>query len=104
MNNFVFTILKNGKFVGSLSTSFEKYDISSQIFRIYNSENHSYQDIKITAELLKPKRIEIPKHIPNEFIQILNTSLYPDDIKCIAHKVNEIINYLQHINKGDDNK
>ena len=101
MNNFVFTILKNGKFVGSLSTSFEKYDISSQIFRIYNSENHSYQDIKITAELLKPKRIEIPKHIPNEFIQILNTSLYPDDIKCIAHKVNEIINYLQHTNKGE---
>ena len=45
--------------------------------------------------------IEIPKHIPNEFIQILNTSLYPDDIKCIAHKVNEIIDYLQHINKGE---
>ena len=58
MNNFVFTILKNGQFVGSLSTSFEKYDISSQIFRIYNSENHSYQDIKIIAELLKPKKIE----------------------------------------------
>lgn len=58
MNNFVFTILKNGKFVGSLLTSFEKYDIHSQIFRIYNFENHSYQDIKLTAELLKPKKIE----------------------------------------------
>ena len=54
------------------------------------------------VELIEePKRIEIPKHIPNEVIQILNTSLYPDDIKCIAHKVNEIINYLQYINKGE---
>ena len=58
MNNFKFNILKNGEFVGSLSTSFEKYDINSQIFRIYNTENDGYQDIKITAELLKPKKIE----------------------------------------------
>ena len=58
MNNFVFTILKNGRFVGDFSTSFEKDDINSEIFRIYNSENDSYQDIKITAELLKPKKIK----------------------------------------------
>lgn len=104
MNNFVFTILKNGKFVGSLSTSFEKYDISSQIFRIYNSENHSYQDIKITAELLKPKKIEIPKHIPNEVIQDLDRAICTANVKCIAHKVNELINYLQHINRGDSDE
>lgn len=58
MNNLIFNILNNGKFVGTFSTSFEKYDINSYIFRIYNSENDSYQDIKITAELLKPKKIE----------------------------------------------
>ena len=101
MNNFVFTVSNNGKFVGSLSTSFEKDDINSEIFRIYNSENDSYQDIKITAELLKPKKIEIPKHIPNEVIQDLDRAICPANVKCIAHKVNELINYLQHINKGD---
>ena len=104
MNNFVFTILKNGRFVGDFSTSFEKYDIHSQIFRIYNSENDSYQDIKITAELLKPKKIEIPKHIPNEVIQDLDRAICPANVKCIAHKVNEIINYLQHIKKGENNE
>ena len=50
------------------------------------------------------KKIEIPKHIPNEFIQSLNDGLCPNDIKCIAHKVNEIINYLQHIKKGENNE
>ena len=104
MNNFVFTILKNGRFVGDFSTSFEKDDINSEIFRIYNSENDSYQDIKITAELLKPKKIEIPKHIPNEVIQDLNRAICPANVKCIAHKVNELINYLQHINRGDSNE
>ena len=88
MNNFVFTILKNGKFVGSLSTSFEKYDINSQIFRIYNSENHSYQDIKITAELLKPKKIE--KFTTNRTCSELDFEL--------IDKINEIIDY---INKGE---
>lgn len=39
----------------------------------------------------------IPKHLSNQFIQQLDKQ----DIKCIAHKVNEIINYLQHISKGE---
>lgn len=47
------------------------------------------------------KEIEIPKHIPNEVIQDLNRAMCPANVKCIAHKVNELINYLQHTNKGD---
>lgn len=39
----------------------------------------------------------LPKHITNEFIQCLDNQ----DIKHIAHKVNEIINYLQHKSKED---
>ena len=58
MKDLKVSIYNDNRFVGGFSTSFEKDDISSQIFRIYNSENHSYQDIKITAELLKPKKIE----------------------------------------------
>ena len=50
------------------------------------------------------KEIEIPKHIPNEVIQDLDRAICPANVKCIAHKVNELINYLQHINKGDSNE
>ena len=50
------------------------------------------------------KEIEIPKHIPNEVIQDLDRAICPANVKCIAHKVNELINYLQYINKGDSNK
>ena len=50
------------------------------------------------------KEIEIPKHIPNEVIQDLDRVICPDNVKCIAHKVNELINYLQHINKGENNE
>jgi hypothetical protein len=39
----------------------------------------------------------IPDHISNEFIQSLDKEM----IKHIAHKVNEIINYLQYISKED---
>ena len=49
----------------------------------------------------EPKKIEIPKHIPNEVIQDLDRAICPANVKCIAHKVNELINYLQHINKGE---
>ena len=52
----------------------------------------------------EPKKIEIPKHIPNEVIQDLDRAICPANVKCIAHKVNELINYLQHTNKGDSNK
>ena len=47
------------------------------------------------------KEIEIPKHIPNEVIQDLDRAICPANVKCIAHKVNELINYLQHTNKGE---
>lgn len=43
---------------------------------------------------------EIPNHISKEFIQSLNTKVSSEDLKHIAHKVNGIINYLQHISKG----
>ena len=99
MNNFVFTILKNGRFVGSFSTSFEKDDINSEIFRIYNSENDSYQDIKITAELLKPKKIEIPKHIPNEVIQDLDRAIEYLEAKRIREKAIVDIDVLEGILK-----
>lgn len=48
------------------------------------------------------KKVEIPKHIPNEVIQDLNRTIYPGDVKCIAHKVNEIINYLQYKEKKEE--
>lgn len=44
----------------------------------------------------------IPKHITNEFIQGLDKYMTKQDIKHIAHKINEIINYLQHKAKGSD--
>ena len=49
----------------------------------------------------EPKKIEIPKHIPNEVIQDLDRAICPANVKCIAHKVNELINYLQYTNKGE---
>lgn len=48
------------------------------------------------------KKVEIPKHIPNAVIQDLNRTVYPGDVKCIAHKVNEIINYLQYKEKKEE--
>ena len=96
MNNFVFTILKNGRFVGDFSTSFEKDDINSEIFRIYNSENDSYQDIKITAELLKPKKIEKNKTSVNKnYIGwTSNEKVIVENIKKLEDKINEIIDEI----------
>ena len=54
--------------------------------------------------IVEDKEIEIPKHIPNEVIQDLDRAICPANVKCIAHKVNELINYLQYTNKGDSNK
>lgn len=48
-----------------------------------------------------PKKVEMPKHIPDAVIQDLNRTVYPGDVKCIAHKVNEIINYLQYKEKRE---
>ena len=96
MKNFVFTILKNGRFVGDFSTSFEKDDINSEIFRIYNSENDSYQDIKITAELLKPKKIEKNKTSVNKnYIGwTSNEKVIVENIKKLEDKINEIIDEI----------
>ena len=96
MNNFIFTVSNNGKFVGSLSTSFEKYDINSQIFRIYNTENDNYQDIKITAELLKPKKIEkIQTSVNENYIGWTSDekAIVADIIK-LEDKINEIIDEI----------
>ena len=61
--------------------------------------------IEVEVEVIEEdKKIEIPKHIPNEVIQDLDRAICPANVKCIAHKVNELINYLQHINKGENNE
>ena len=49
-----------------------------------------------------PKKVEIPKHIPNDVIQDLDRAICPENVKCIAHKVNEIINYLQYKEKKEE--
>ena len=56
------------------------------------------KEVEIIEE---PKKIDnlMPKHLSNEFIQQIDKCITHQDIKCIAHKVNEVINYLQHINK-----
>lgn len=50
----------------------------------------------------EPKKLEIPKHIPNEVIQDLDRAICPANVKCIAHKINEIINYLQYKENNDE--
>lgn len=61
-------------------------------------ENFLNYEVELIEE---DKNIEIPKHIPNEVIQDLDRAICPANVKCIAHKVNELINYLQHTNKGE---
>ena len=63
------------------------------------------QQLNYEVELIgEDKEIKIPKHIPNEVIQDLDRAICPANVKCIAHKVNELINYLQYINKGENNE
>ena len=50
----------------------------------------------------EPKKVEIPKHLSNNTIQSLNRAICPENVKCIAHKVNEIINYLQYKEKKEE--
>ena len=69
--------------------------INEDIVRLLNDE------VEIIEETPKDEIVEIPKHIPNDVIQDLNRTVYPGDVKCIAHKVNEIINYLQYKEKKD---
>ena len=61
---------------------------------------HVYDEVEIIEEDKKIDNL-IPKHLPNEFIQQIDKYITHQDIKCIAHKVNEVINYLQHINKEE---
>lgn len=58
--------------------------------------------IKDIGNLEEPKKVEIPKHIPNEVIQDLDREICPANVKCVAHKVNELINYLQYKEKKDE--
>lgn len=58
--------------------------------------------IKDIGNLKESKKVEIPKHLSNEFIQDLDGIISDNDIKCIAHKVNEIINYLQYKESNDE--
>lgn len=58
--------------------------------------------IKDIGNLEEPKKVEIPKHITNEVIQDLDRAICPTNVKCIAHKINEIINYLQYKEKKDE--
>ena len=62
--------------------------------RILNDE------VKIIEDQNKIDNL-MPKHLSNEFIQQIDKCITLQDIKCIAHKVNEVINYLQHINKEE---
>ena len=55
--------------------------------------NFLNDEVKVIEE---SNEIEIPKHLSNEFIRDLDGIISDNDIKCIAHKINEIINYLQY--------
>ena len=57
------------------------------------------KDVEIIEE---SKKVEIPNHIPNAVIQDLDRAICPENVKCIAHKVNEIINYLQYKEKKEE--
>lgn len=61
---------------------------------------HLYDEVEIIGEGKKIDNL-MPKHLSNEFIQQIDKCITHQDIKCIAHKVNEVINYLQHINKEE---
>lgn len=63
------------------------------------STNSLNDEVEIIEE---PKKVEVPKHLSNDFIQHLYTLTCEDDMKCIAHKINEIINYLQHKEKKEE--
>ena len=64
------------------------------LYKLYMILNNEVEIIEEQDEL-------IPKHLTNGFIQGLDKYMTKQDIKHIAHKVNEIINYLQHKSKED---
>lgn len=77
-----------------------RYDITGKA--LYITINNLNDYVEIIEETPKDKIVEIPKHIPNDVIQDLNRTVYPGDVKCIAHKINEIINYLQYKEKKEE--
>ena len=64
--------------------------------------NFLNDEVEIIEETPKDEIVEIPKHLSDEFIQDLDGIISDNDIKCIAHKVNEIINYLQYKEEQED--
>lgn len=85
---------------------YEFYDYDTGEF-FYDYSDNSYLVDKKIKELQyeldkRRKKVEIPKHIPNEVIQDLDREICPANVKCIAHKINEIINYLQYKEKKDE--
>lgn len=75
--------------------------VSNLIHYLDRGELELTDTVWVTKEA---KESPIPEHIDNNFIQSMGTKLIPSDVKHIAHKVNEIINYLQHIRKEDNNE
>ena len=78
------------------------------LFNLYKEFEHknNYEIVEFLNDYVEiieeSKKAEIPKHIPNDVIQDLDRAICPENVKCIAHKVNEIINYLQHKEKQED--
>lgn len=65
--------------------------------------DNEYLNLNDEVEIIEePKKVEIPKHISNEVIQDLDREICPTNVKCVAHKVNELINYLQYKEKKDE--
>lgn len=80
---------------------------NTYVFETGGSLNWSYyvssKSLNDEVEIIEDYNKLIPKHLSNEFIQSLNNGgLTPNNIKCIAHKINEVINYIQHI-EGKNN-
>lgn len=79
----------------------EDNDIERKIKNEYILKMMDIVGLNGEVEVIEDKKIEIPKHIPNEVIQDLDRAICPANVKCIAHKINELINYLQYTNKGE---
>ena len=100
-------LIKDGKAPKIIKDDEYIYTLREQFNDYWNEESYllvnGFDDYENTIDFLNSKveiieEVEdklIPDHISNEFIQSLDKEM----IKHIAHKVNEIINYLQHISK-----
>lgn len=84
MKNLIINIYGDTGFIGKIQPSFEKYDFASKIFRTYDAKSNSYQDVKVTIELMKPNKIE--KFSKNEL---------PDYME-VVEKINVIIDQINN--------